>query len=137
MKVCGLALLIACAACGDGKTPVLSNLHYDGPAPDSPLVLLLSVDFADVDGDLSRGFMETFIDQRPTSAGSQPLLPVFLQNKIAESATTGTLHFVLELTFSDQIPASGTTFTLGARASDHADNTSSTQEIKLRLDQGG
>ena len=129
----GIAL---CAACGDGHTPALSSLNYDGPAPDSPLVLLLSVSFADDDADLSDGILETFINQRPTSAGPLPLLPMFLSSQVDKTATSGTLHFVLELSFGDKPPDSGSAFTLGARATDGADHTSTTQEIKLRLENG-
>lgn len=140
-----LVLVLWVAGCGGGPTPALSHLSYDGPAPDSPLVLLLSVDFRDDDADLasctvqdskSKCALETFINQRPTSAGPLSLLPIFVQSKVPQSATTGTLHFVLELSFSDQAPAAGSTFTLGARAVDAANNTSSTQEIKLKLEDG-
>ncbi len=115
--------------------PALSNLSFNGPAPDSSVVLLLSVDFEDDDGDLSKGDLTTFINQRPTSAGALPLLPIFLQSGLDEGATDGTLDFVLELSFSaSNPPASGSSFTLGARASDGAGHTSGTQEIKLRLE---
>jgi hypothetical protein len=132
------AAVIACgAACtggAGGPVPAIANLTYDGPAPDSPLVLLLSVDFTDDDGDLSGGVLDTFINQRPTSAGPLQLLPIFIESHLDAHATSGTLDFVLELSFGDDPPASGSTFTLGARATDGADNTSGTQEIKLRLE---
>lgn len=128
-----LSLLTLCA-CGDGRTPALANLSFDGQAPDSPLVLLLSVDFEDDIGDLSDGGLDTFINQRATSAGALELLPIFLQSDVEPDARSGTLDFVLELSFRDGAPQDGTSFTLGARATDGAGNTSGTQEIKLRLD---
>ena len=120
--------------CDDGVTPALSNFRFDGPAEDSPLVLLLSVDFHDGDGDLGQGKMETFIDQSPTSAGALELTSLFLEGDLALDATDGTLPFVLELAFGNEVPPSGSTFTLGCRATDLAQNSSSTQEIKLALD---
>ena len=135
-------------ACGDGHTPALANLKYEGPAPDSPLVLLLAVDFDDPDGNLAtctateaRGddacVLETFINENPTSAGPLPLLPIFVNSGVTSTATSGTLDFVLELSFTNgTTPPSGSTFTLGARARDAQKNTSPTQEIKLRLEDG-
>jgi hypothetical protein len=128
--LCALGLV---SACGDPETPRLSSLHFDGQAPDSPLVLLLSIAFEDADGNLGQGDLETFINQKATSAGALDLLPIFLQSDVDPSSTEGLLHFVLELSFNEE-PQSGTSFTLGARAVDEAKNTSSTQEIKLRLE---
>lgn len=125
--------ILACAGCDDGVTPALSNFTFDGPAEDSPLVLLLSVDFHDGDADLSGGSLETFIDQKPTSAGALSLTPLFLESALPLSSTDGTLQFVLELAFGDSPPASGSTFVLGCRATDAGDHTSSTQEIKIKL----
>lgn len=143
MNAARLALLTAVASappllggCGVPGDPVLSGLRFHGQAKDSPLVLLLSVDFRDDDGNLSDGVLETFINQRPTSAGPLPLLPLFLSSELDERASSGTIDFVLELAFADDPPDSGTSFTLGARASDGADNTSSTQEIRLKLESG-
>ena len=127
------ALLLLCG-CGDGSTPALSNLSFEGQAPVSPLVLLLSVDFADDIGDLSDGGLDTFINQRATSAGALDLQRIFLQSDLQPDARSGTLDFVLELSFRDGAPKDGTSFTLGARVTDGAGNTSSTQEIKLRLE---
>jgi hypothetical protein len=125
------ALLVS--ACGDGRTPSLSSLSFDGQAPDSPLVLLLSVEFEDDDGDLADGGLDTFINQKATSAGALDLLPIFLQSEVAPEATSGRLEFVLELSFNEE-QQPGSSFTLGARAADGAGNTSTTQEIKLRLE---
>lgn len=130
--VIGLAVALGCG-CGDGRTPQLSSFRFDGQAPDSPLVLLLSVAFTDDDGDLGEGTLETFINQRATSAGGLELLPIFLQSDVEPEATSGVLEFVLELSFREE-PESGSSFSLGARAEDAAGNTSTTQEIKLRLE---
>lgn len=112
----------------------MSNLRLDGQAPDSPLVLLLSFDFADDDGDLVDGVLDTFINSEPTSAGPLPLLPMFVTSDEAPGATAGHLEFVLELSFADPPPPSGSAFTLGARATDGANHTSSTQEVRLKLE---
>ena len=122
------------AGCDDGVTPALSNFRFDGAAEDSPLVLLLSVDFHDGDGDLSGGAMETFIDQEPPSAGALDLTTLFLENGVGLGANDGTLGFVLELAFGATLPESGSTFTLGVRATDAAKHTSPTQEIKIKLE---
>lgn len=132
------ALLLLClglvaAGCDDGVTPILSSFRFDGPAEDSPLVLLLSVDFHDGDGDLADGVMETFIDDRPTSAGALGLTNLFLESGVAPGATDGTLRFVLELAFGVNAPAPGASFTLGVRATDGRQHSSSTQEITLQI----
>jgi hypothetical protein len=128
-------LLLALAACDDGVTPALSDFRFDGPAEDSPLVLLLSVDFHDGDGDLSDGVMETFIDDRPTSAGALSLTTLFLESGVALGSTDGTLRFVLELAFGADAPESGASFGLGVRATDGLQHTSSTQGITLKITQ--
>ena len=121
--------------CDDGVTPALANFRFDGAAEDSPTVLLLSVDFHDGDGDLANGDLQTFIDLKPTSLGSLPLLPLFLESDVPLTATDGTLEFVLELSFGQSgVPDDGATFELGARVTDEGGNTSPTQTIKLRLD---
>lgn len=127
-----LAALLA--GCGDGHTPQLSNLALDGQAPDSPLVLLLSLDFKDDDGDLADGVLDTFINGTPTSAGALPLLPIFIASDVEPGATRGHLEFVLELSFADPPPASGSSFTMGARATDGGNSTSTTQEVRLKLE---
>jgi len=128
------ALTLAMSACGDGVTPSLQDFRFDGPASDSASVLLLSTGFVDPDGDLAGGSLETFIDQRPTSAGALPLLPIFLASDVPENATEGRLRFVLELNVATQgVPPVGTTFRLGIRATDSEQNSSSTSEIGLTL----
>jgi hypothetical protein len=119
--------------CDDGYTPSLSNLTFEGPAPDAATVLLLTVDFYDGDGDLGSGALATFIDGEPTSAGPLDLLPIFLRSDVPVDATEGSLEFVLELSIGATPPPSGTTFHLGVRASDVRQNTSSTVEIPLKL----
>jgi hypothetical protein len=130
----GLACLaVVGAGCDDGYTPTLSDLRYDGPAPDSATVLLLSTDFRDGDGDLGTGFLETFIDGDPTSAGPLDLLPIFLRSDVPVSATEGRLEFVLELSLGATPPPSGAAFELGVRATDAVANTSATETIRLTL----
>ena len=127
-------LTAALTGCGDPRTPQLSNLRLDGQAPDSPLVLLLSFDFADDDGDLAEGVLDTFINSEPTSAGPLTLLPIFISSDLDLDAASGHLDFVLELSFADPPPPSGSTFTMGARATDGANHTSTTQEVRLKLE---
>lgn len=134
LPVLSLLGFVGLTGCDDGVTPQLSDFRFDGAAEDSPLVLLLSVDFHDGDGDLSGGSMETFIDQQSTSAGALDLTTLFLENDVGFGANDGTLGFVLELAFGSGLPESGSTFTLGVRATDAAQNTSSTQEIKIKLE---
>ena len=129
-----LLLCAPLAACGDPAAPRLTNLRLDGQAPDSPLVLLLSLDFSDDDGDLADGVLDTFINSEPTSAGPMPLLPIFLTSDLEAGETAGHLDFVLELSFADPPPPSGSNFTLGARATDAANHTSATQEVRLKLE---
>jgi hypothetical protein len=123
------------SGCDDGVTPSLHDFRFDGQSPDSATVLLLSTGFHDGDGDLAGGVMESFIDGRPTSAGAQDLLPMFLLSGVPENATEGRLQFALELSVrSSEAPPSGTTFRLGIRVTDEAENPSSTREITLRLE---
>lgn len=135
-----LLLLAACAAgCGvaaDPAAPRLSELTYEGQAPDSTLVLLMSVQFADGDGDLGDGVLETFINGKATSAGPIPLSGIFVLNDVALDATEGRLEFTLELSFPDDEearPDDGSTFRLGTRAVDVAGNESTTEQVALRL----
>lgn len=125
---------VGLAACGDPAAPRLANFQLDGQAEDSPLVLLLSLDFDDADGDLAEGVLDTFINQEPTSAGPLPMLPIFIASDVDPTATAGHLEFVLELSFADPPPPSGSTFTLGARATDGRNHTSTTQEVRLKLE---
>jgi hypothetical protein len=120
-------------ACDDGVTPRLSAFRYDGPAPDSATVLLLTVGFSDGDGDLAGGTLETFIDDDPTGAGALPLLPIFLASELAPAATEGFLFFVLELALGENPPAPGSSFRLGVRVTDAAGHTSPTEAITLTI----
>ncbi len=124
--------LIGTIGCDDGVTPALSDFRFDGSAEDSALVLLLSVDFHDGDGDLSDGVLETFIDDRPTTAGALGLTALFLESGLALGVTDGTLEFVLELAL-DSSAVPGGTFRIGARATDGLQHSSSTQEITLKI----
>ncbi len=135
VRVLALSAALAVVACDDGVSPSLHDFRFDGTAPDSNSVLLMSVGFHDGDGDLSAGSLETFINQRPTSAGALPLLPIFLRSGVPENATDGRLQFVLEINAASQgLPPSGTSFRLGIRATDVQRNSSPTAEIGLVLD---
>ena len=119
--------------CDDGFTPALTNFRFEGAAEDSPLVLLLAVDFHDSDGDLDQGELQTFIDQNPISAAPLPLTPLFLESQLLLGASDGTLQFVLELSFGPRGPDAASSFLLGVRASDGQLHTSSTQEIRINI----
>ena len=129
-----LVPLLGIAACDDGFTPSLSNFKFDGPARDSPTVLLLSADFHDGDGNLGGGQLETFIDARPTGAGALEMAPIFAQSGLDQDAKDGELQFVLELNVAREPPPSGSKFKLGIRATDEAFNSSSTSEITIQID---
>ena len=128
-----LVPLLGVAACDDGFTPSLSNFKFDGPARDSPTVLLFSADFHDGDGNLGGGQLETFIDARPTGTGALEMAPIFAQSGLDQGATDGELLFVLELNVASDPPASGSKFKLGIRATDEAFNSSSTSEITIEI----
>jgi hypothetical protein len=130
--------LCGCSVAADADAPRLSSLTYDGQAPDSTLVLLMSVDFADADGDLGveGGVLETFINGKATSAGPIPLFTIFVQNELPLDATEGTLAFTLELSFPEaeaDRPDDGSSFRLGTRAQDAAGHVSTTEQVALRL----
>jgi hypothetical protein len=138
LHLVGLPVVVAATLCGCGGPLELSNFRLDGQAPDSPLVLLLSVDFRSEQRTLGTGVLETFIEGRPTSAGRLPMPPLFLQAGLALDAPEGTLPFVLELSLGDNPPPSGSVFRLGVRATDAGSeesppNSSATQEIRVRI----
>ncbi|HEY1099282.1 MAG TPA: hypothetical protein VGF99_10145, partial [Myxococcota bacterium] len=103
LPVTVLAAIVA-GGCSDGFTPSLHNFTYDGLAPDSSTVLLLSVDFEDPDGNLGGGLMESFLDGRPTGAGDLELAPMFSQTGLPLDAKSGDLQFVLELNLAAAAP---------------------------------
>lgn len=132
----GLALSsILLAACdpGDGKTPRVEELRFDGQAPDSELVLLFTVVFSDPDGDLGEGFLETFINGRPSGLGQLDLKPLFLFNELPLDATEGELAFSLELALNGE-PEPNTQFDLAMRAIDAAGNPSESESVRLEVD---
>ena len=128
----GLLGVLACVACGDDETPVLHALRYDGQAPDSELVLLFTARFSDPDGDLGEGFLETFIQGRPSGLGRLPLRPIFLWNELPLQATEGELEFHLELALASSFDVA-TTFELGVRAVDDAGNASELRTVRLEV----
>lgn len=132
-----LSASLALGACGDPRIPSIKDLRYDGQAKDSPLVILMSLDFEDADGDLADGTLQAFIDgQVVFDEGSPPaLLPLFARADLASDATSGTLGFVLELSFGGgEPPPAGTVFSVGARLTDAEGHTSSTEETRLKVE---
>lgn len=124
--------LLAGAACGDGETPVLEDLTYDGQSPDSELVLLFTARVSDPDGDLGEGFFETFINDRPSGLGRLSLKSIFLWNELPLDARRGDLEFFLELALADA-PREESTFDLGVRAVDVAGNSSELKTVRLEV----
>jgi hypothetical protein len=125
--------LLAGARCGgDGRTPEIVELSYDGQAPDSELVLMFTASFEDGDGDLGEGYFETFINGQPSGLGPLELRQLFLANGIALDAPRGDLEFVLELAFASP-PEGATTFELGVRPVDASGNAGSTATQNLRV----
>lgn len=127
-----MALLLG-AACGDGMTPRITSLSFDGQAPDSDLMLLFTAAFEDDDGDLGDGFLETFVNGRPSGLGELDLRNWFLWSDLPLDATRGDVSFALELVLSD-VPEGGASFDFGARAVDGAGNASETATIRLAVE---
>lgn len=131
--------LVACAvlaagACtdSDGVSPRIEQLRYQGQAPDSDLVLLFASRFTDPDGDLGRGYLETFLNEKPSGLGQLPLQGLFLQEALPLDANEGTLAFALELSV-DEPPDEPTPFQLGVRLVDAAGHSSQLEEVALEL----
>ena len=131
-----LAALVAAltlSACGDGVTPSIQSLHYDGQAPDSPLVLLFHMVLHDDNGDLAAGSYETFLNDRATATSSQPLFPLFVDAGLATTATDGTVSFIVELALPAGAVQHGSSVHLSVRVTDEAAHTSDPQAIALKL----
>lgn len=127
-------LLLAACPTSDGVSPELTDLRLRGQAPDNPLVMLMEADFIDPDGDLSGGFLETYLDGASTSLGELSLYPIFVDSDLPLDATEGLLDFVLELALSPtQLPTSGAEFSLGLRATDEDGHESPLQEVRIRI----
>ena len=92
-----LAGVFGNTACGNSNAPVLSNLSYLGQSEDSPMVLLFTVDFSDLNGNLGTGSTEYFLDGQLTLAEGVDNQTLFLANNLDFEATEGTINFVLEL----------------------------------------
>ncbi|MFZ9889618.1 MAG: hypothetical protein ACO3JL_19155 [Myxococcota bacterium] len=116
----------------DGVSPRIEQLRFQGQAPDSDLVLLFASRFTDPDGDLGRGYLETFLNERPSGLGQLPLQSLFLQKGLPLDANEGTFSFALELAVAEA-PAGTTPFRLGVRLVDAAGNNSQTEEVALEL----
>jgi hypothetical protein len=127
----GLALFGA--ACGDGVTPEITGLHFDGQSPDSELVLLFTAEFVDEDGDLGEGFLETFVNGRPSGLGELDLRTWFLWSDVPLNATRGEIGFALELVLPEA-PEAGTQFEFGARAVDGGGHVSDMRTVRLQVD---
>lgn len=135
-ELLGLALslstLLASCTPGDGRTPRVEELRFDGQAPDSELVLLFTARLTDPDGDLGEGVLETFINRSPSALGALELRPLFLFNEVPLDATEGEIEFSLELALNG-LPDEGTRFELGVRAVDASGNASEVESLELEV----
>lgn len=127
-----LGVLVA-SACSDEHAPRLHDLSFAGQAPESDLVLIFTVGFEDPDGDLGRGVLETFVNERPSGLGPLSLEPIFLWSRVPLDATFGEIEFVLELSL-DEAPSDGTEFKLGVRVLDEQAHVSNVADIVLRVE---
>ena len=122
-----------CTASDDGA-PCLADLQFLGQGDKNPLVLRFRSGFGDADGDLGRGFLETFIDGNPTSLGGLSMADIYAENGLDYDATSGTLDVSLELTLgNDNLPESGTRFEVGMRAVDESDKQSEIKTVELEM----
>jgi hypothetical protein len=129
----GLAATLLLSGCGDGVTPVINSLGYDGQAPDSPLVLLFHMVLHDDNGDLAAGSYETFLNDRATASSNQALFPLFLDAGLAPTATDGPVNFIVELALPAGEVQHGSSVHLSVRVTDESAHTSNTQAVALRL----
>jgi hypothetical protein len=131
-----LSLLVSAllfAACGDGVTPEITALNFKGQAPDAPLVVVTEVEFSDPDGDLADGFIETFVNNKPSGLGQLSLVPYFLFAEEPLNAGFGAFDFQLELNLGEDTEDVAV-FDLGFRLTDAAGHVSPTKSIRLRLE---
>lgn len=125
--------LLLCAGCPESGAPRILDFRYDGQAPDSPSVLLFSLDFEDLERDLGAGVMETFVDGRASGLGQVELAPIFRWNETPLDASAGSLEFVLELAI-ENVPESNRTFSVGVRLVDQLSNVSLPREVQLSIE---
>ncbi len=127
-------LLAGALGCSDGVTPEVRALRFVGQAPDAPLVIVTEVEFFDPDGDLAEGFLESFVNNKPSGLGQMDLLPFFLFEEHPLNLTVGTFNFQLELNLGPEAEDVAV-FDLGIRLTDASGHVSPTKSIRLRLDQ--
>src|SRR4051812_20587009 len=94
-------LLLSAAALGWGcnglpaqpnpHAPVLTRLTFEGSAVDNPNVLLFHVAFDDVDGDLSSGTLQTFINGKTATDAPMDLKEVFLRSGLSAPSSAPAL----------------------------------------------
>ena len=132
-----LTSLNACGADHDPDTPWLTHLSYDGQAQKNALVVLLSVDFSDDDGDLGSGQLSPLINGQESGDKPLPLKSIFAESGLALDATQGRLQFGLEI-LMDLDPAyrpdPGSTFELGIKMQDAAGHESNHPSVYMRID---
>lgn len=118
--------------CLESEAPRIIDFRYDGQAPDSPSVLLFSLDFEDIGRDLGQGVMETFVDGRASGLGQIELAPIFRWNEIPLDAPAGSLEFVLELAI-ENVPDANRSFSVGVRLVDQLLHVSMPSEVRLSI----
>lgn len=135
----GVTALVSCAlfwcvGCPESGAPRIVDFRYDGQAPDSPSVLLFSLDFEDLEQDLGAGVMETFVDGRASGLGQVALAPIFRWNDTPLDASEGSLEFVLELAI-ENVPETNRSFRVGVRLIDQLSNVSLPSEVQLSIEE--
>ncbi len=137
LKVSTLLALVGIGGtgCADPEIPALSSFRFLGQAEDSPLVLLLSVDFADADADIGTGTLELFLDDSAQAARTLDMTPLFLSSGLdADTATAGKLRFAVELGIdANDPPTQAQELALSAQAVDAAGQVSNRVTVHLRV----
>lgn len=132
-----LASLAACGGEHEANTPWLTHLAYDGQAEKNALVILLSLDFEDGDGDLGAGLLSPMINGKDSGEKPLPLKSIFAESDVALDATQGHLQFGLEILMDlqpDYRPDPGSTFELGVKLQDAAGHDSNHPSLYMRID---
>jgi hypothetical protein len=95
-------------ACGDVnaqstdlRAPVILDADLASQLEQDPWTIVLTMDFADTDGNLAAGAITFYLGSSAGSAATQDLLSSFKQSALAETATSGTL--VLPLRFDETV----------------------------------
>lgn len=132
-----VALIAGCGPAPVAGAPQLRDLRLDGQAPRNAMVLLFSVQFEDLEGDLGEGSLTPFVNDRDTGEAPLPLADLLLASGLEPDATAGELAFNLEVEMSldpAHRPEPGSTFKVGVEFTDEAGHVSNRPTVTLRID---